>query len=274
MGTLAQHYLDDVNMGNLGNLATGGLAQQAEYNPVYLDPYTRAVIGDQAAEGAQTQEQIIQNELYGTNPNAPNATGGAVHQQQAAMGGTADPNVEAALNNRAGRLYDAQYNQLKAAATANAPAIQGNLINQGVKGLQGIQDVGNQINAQQMQVIANQNSLRNQVVSQLFGAAGQFAGTMAAARGGGGVGGALASQMGQMNSDSNFNPQTPDMTYGRSGQAPGLGVNYGMDGNGYYGETPPSSNPSLLDRPPGSTGYGMNTNNMGYGLGYSYNGGG
>ena len=274
MTTLAQHYLNDVDMGNLGNLATGGLAEQPNYTPVYLDPYTNQVINNEANEGNLTQQQIIQKELYGTNPNAPNATGGAVHQQQAAMGGKVDPNVEAALNNRAGRLYDAQYNQLKAAATANAPAVQGQLVNQATQGLQAQQNVGNQINAQQMQVIANQNSLRNQVISQLFGAGGQAAGTFAAAQGGGGLGAALASQSAQMNWDPNFNPQTPEMNYGGGGQSPGLGVNYGMDGNGYYGEAPPSGNPSLLDRPNGTTGYGMNTNGMGYGLGYSYQGGG
>lgn len=267
MVTAVQGYLNNSGMGGLPDLLTGGLAYQPDYNPTYLDPYTNEVIGNEAAEGNETQQQIIDKELYGTSSTGPNATGGTVAQQQAAMGGQTDPNVTAALNNRAGRLYDSQYNQLKAQATANAPAIQGQLINQGVGALQQQQDVGNQINDTQMQVIANQNALRNQVISQLFGAGGQFAGTMAGMKDQGpgwknNPGSAGSQNFDQSVLDSNaqapsdaqfYNQGTP----GIPGQVNPIGTgpygygNPGQDGNGYYGNTPP---------------------NIGYGLGRSYNG--
>lgn len=265
MVTYAQSLLNGMDAGNLPNVLSGGLADQPNYNPTYLDPYTNEVINQETAEGGQTQQQIIQKELYGTDPRAPNATGGAVAQQQASQGGQPDPNVTAALNNRAGRLYDSQYNQLQAQATANAPAIQGQLVNQGVQGLQAQQDVGNKINETQMQVIANQNALRNQVVSQLLGGGGQFAGTLAGS-------GAFSSNSGMnpqtslalnsMNNDPNLNPQAPELNSGMQSipdsQAYNLGIQSPIrDGNGYYGETP--NTPSL-------------TGGGGYGLGYSYNG--
>ena len=283
MGVSWNGLVNAESLGNLGNLVTGGLADAPQYNPVYLTGPTQAVIQDEAANGGLTQQQIIDRELYGTDTTAPNATAGAVGQQQAALGGTADPNVAAALNNRASRLYDSQYNQLQAQAKAAAPIIQGNLTTQAVKGLQTRQDVANQINSEQMQVLANQNALRDQVVSQLFGAGGQFAGTLAAANRGSALSPQTQGDINYMNSgqmtpdyastnvmgESGYQSD-PNAPYNLTGQqssygAPRLGVNKSMgtgpygygnpgeDGNGYYGNTPP---------------------NIGYGLGVSFNGSG
>lgn len=165
-------------LSGIGNLLTGGTNQKPPYNPVYLDPGTESVINQEAAQGNQSQAQITANELNGTNPTLGNVTGAgtAVGYQQAALGGDADPNVAAALNNRASRMYDAQYNQLAQQAKFNAPAIQGQLASQAANSLQANQNIENQINTNQLDAITKQNMIRQQVIGSLFGGAGSFAG--------------------------------------------------------------------------------------------------
>ena len=272
---------------SLINFLSGGLTEQPSYDPVTVSQGTQDIINQETAQGNLSQQQLAQMELQGTSATMPSATGGAVANQQTTLGGAGDSAVGSALDARANRLYDSQYNQLNAQAIAAAPAMQGGMMNNASQALQAQQNIGNQINAQQMEVQANQAALRSKVISQLFSGAGAFAGTAAA----GGAGGANAGTQAMMNNmndpNSGFTPgyaqdnpaggtnytSDPNAQYNLTGDTssvntPGLGVpmnnfssgtgpygygNPGQDGNGYYGNTPP---------------------NIGYGLGVSTNGAG
>lgn len=161
---------------NFLNVLTGGLNQHPDWDPANLDPGTASIIQQQADLGHLSQPEIVERQLYGTNPTMDAATGGAIAQQQAAMGGN-DPSVATALNDRASRMYDSQYNQLHNAAVAGAPAKQGAFMNQAANALQQQQNINDALNRQQMEVTANKTAMRNQVIKQIFGGAGQFAGT-------------------------------------------------------------------------------------------------
>ena len=193
---------------------SGGLANQPQYTPTPLDPNTLALIQQEAARGGLSPDQITSQELQGTSPTMENATGGAIAQQQSTLGGSGGPQVGEALNNRAARLYNSQYNELQNQAKAQAPLMQAGYMNNATNALQGQQNVANANNTNAMQAIANQNAMRSKVIGQLFGGAGSFAGTMAASGG------------------SNYAPQTPPIQ-NSNGQ--------GVSNNGYEGYGSPGS---------------------------------
>lgn len=243
---------------NAPNVLTGGLTDQPDWTPTQLDPYTTALINQENAQGNQSLDQIKQQELNGTSATMPSATGGAVGQQQASLGGSGvDAATATALNDRANRLYSSQYNQLENQATASAPGRQAQLVNQAAGGLQSQQNVNDALNQMQMQVTAQKNAMRNQIIGQVLSGAGSFAGTYAGMKPTNQLDTSTQTMMNQMNGTPG--PQTPELGSGLNGTAPNLGVpmnNFGspgQDGNGYYGEPPPG-------------------NNQGYGLGVSYQG--
>lgn len=220
---------------------SGGLANQPQYTPQNLDPGTLALIQQEAQRGSLSPDQIQAMELQGTSPTMENATGGAVANQQSTLGGGGGPEVSAALNGRAQRLYNAQYGELRNQAAAQAPLMQAGYMNNATNALQQQQNVSNANNTNAMQAVANQNAMRSKVIGQLFSGAGSFAGTMAAGRPSGpGVDSTTQNMMDQMN--QNPGPQMPEMAPQFSSEPPGLGVNTdmgygspGTDGNGYYG---------------------------------------
>lgn len=278
--------------GNFPNIITGGLTDQPDWNPAQLDAGTNGIIADQAREGQMTPEQITAQQLYGTSATmAQPATGGAVAQQQASLGGADNTAVTQALNDRANRIYSSQYNQLQNAAAAGAPVRQGQLMAQSAHALQAQQNVNDQLNRQQMAVTLQKQGMRNQIIGQILSGAGSFAGTYAGMNGGKGAGQAFASQMqGELNNTNmpayTSDPNAPyNLTGDPSAQNPGyglgvdqsmgsvpnqglgpLGYGYpGQDGNGYYGE------PWLQQKqPPLRNMYGNQTG--GYGLGVSTDG--
>lgn len=270
---------------SLLNFFSGGLTEQPAYNPVPLDAGTDSIINQETAQGNLSPQQLEQMELQGTSPTMPSATGGAVANQQTTLGGAGDASVGSALDARANRLYDSQYNQLNAQAVANAPAMQGGMMNNASQALQAQQNIGNQINAQQMQVIANQNALRSKVVGQLFSGAGAFAGGMMGGR-------QAAAMQGIQGSLNNMNDPNSGFTPGYAQDNPAGGTNYSSDPNAAYNLTGDASSAGApsLDVPmnnfssgtgpygygnPGQDGngyYGNTPPNIGYGLGFSTNG--
>lgn len=272
-------FLDSIGMGNAPNVFTGGLTDQPDWTPAMLDPGTQSIINQQYQQAQMTPQQLEAMQLQGTSPTmgAP-ATGGAVAQQQNALGGSDNQAVSQALNDRANRLYSSQFNQLQNQAAANVPGLQGRLTNQGANAEQQAQNVNDQLNQMQMQVTAHKNAMRNQVIGQILGGAGSFAGTYAGMQGGRG-----ANPMNGLNAaqESPGNPSNPgnyqsdyNQPYNLTGDpnymnTPNYLSGVGQDGNGYLGEPAPGMPDSMYGMPGG---YGPNQN--GYGLGVSFNGSG
>lgn len=192
---------------SIWDVLSGGLSNPAQLAVADLDPTTMALIDQQVSQGQASQDQIIQNELHGTSATMPSATGGAVAQQQSALGGADNAAVTQALNNRASRLYASQYGQLQGTATAQAPILKSKLMAQGIQGLQDQQNIANEISRQQMQAQVQQQQIRNQVIGQLFGGAGKFAGMYAAA---GGFGGGNGENIEQEENQYSGNPYDPN----------------------------------------------------------------
>ena len=185
MATFLGNVGNYFGLGNAPNVLTGGATDQPDWTPSLLDNGTNTVIGQQAALGNQSQQDIVSKDLYGTSATMPTATGGAVAEQQAELGGgNASDNaaVSQALNDRANRLYASQYNQLLNAAIAGAPAQQGQYMSQAANALQQQQNVNDQLNRQQIAVTLQKQSLRNQIIGQLMGGAGTAAGLYASGR--------------------------------------------------------------------------------------------
>jgi len=158
--------------GNLGN----ELFSNPDWTPAPLDANTAGIINEQYARGNLSDQDLVNLQLQGTNPTMAPATGGAVGQQQATLGGVDAPAVTQALNDRANRLYAGQYNQLKNQAIANAPNIHGNLLSQGANALLQQQAINNELNRQQVAVTLQKEAMRNQIVANLMGGAGSFTG--------------------------------------------------------------------------------------------------
>lgn len=269
---------------NTPNILTGGLTDQPQWNPVNLDPDTVNLINNMNQRGQASAQDVANQTMAGTSPTMPNATGGAVAQQQATLGGDADPSVTQALNDRANRMYAAQYNQLQNQALAAAPGRQGAYQNAAAQALQAQQNVNDELNRQQMAVTQQQWAMRNQVVGQLFSGAGAMFGALAAGKAGSNAGSAFAQAINGPITNTNMPSYTSDYNspynltgdptflapgyglgvdtgMGTEGMAQGLNSQYGQgpigygypgqDGNGYYGEPPPtnSSDPYYGNNP-------------------------
>lgn len=272
MATALSNVGDFLGLGNAPNILTGGATQNPDWNPSNLDAGTNAIISQQAAEGNLSNQDLINKQLAGTSSTMPSATGGAVAQQQAGLGGSDNAAVTAALNDRANRLYSSQYEQLQNQAAAGAPVQRAHMMNQAANALQQQQNVNDQLNRQQMAVTLQKEGMRNQIIGQLFQGGGAMAGTMAAK---GSMPKELQGQFDAMNSPDNpSNPgnytSDPSQPHNLTGdwqtpQSQSLGTGYengfqynppGTDGNGYYGHQ------------------WMAPGNSGYGLGMTYNGSG
>ena len=244
-----------LGFGNAPNVLTGGATDRPDWTPTNLDQGTVDLINQELAQGNLTPAQIAAQSLQGTQKTMGSAVGGAVGQQQSALGGASDDATTAALNDRANRLYAAQYNQLQNAAIAGAPARQGQLQSQAMNALQQQQNVNDQLNQMQMQVTLNKEAVRNNIIGQLFGGFGNYVGAYRGMQNQN----PTAAQYGS-NSDQ-------DYSGGQGGESPDI-VNPlapGLSGPEYQ---PPSGSGASYNVP----GNGMTDLNSGNGLNYSYDG--
>ena len=262
--------------GNFPNVITGGATDIPDWDPANLDAGTNAIIAQQAAEGGLTQQQIAQQQLQGTSPTMAAATGGQVAQQQATLGGDSSDNaaVSAALNDRANRLYSAQYNQLQNAAIAGAPARQAQLMTAAAGGLQDQQNVNDQLNRQQIAVTLQKQSLRNQIIGSILSGAGAAVGSYEGAKKG-------KVQPADPTADNQYSGDPGDPTFmgpqqenainqntmGNAYTGPDygtMGPQYGQDGNGYMGEVSPGAGQGYNGtQPMGGYGLGITSNGVG-----------
>ena len=170
---------------------------------------------------------------------------------------------------------------MRNAAVAGAPATQGRLMGQASNALQQQQNVNDELNRQQMAVTLQKWGMRNQIIGQLFGGAGNFAGTYAGMQGGRGAASAFNDQLQGKLSGMNAptyqgDPNSYNLGVGEAQPTSpyGLGVDTSMmrpePGMGYYGMTSPGEGQGFNGQNP----YGGYQNNMngGYGLGVSTNG--
>ena len=217
-----------------------------------LDPATLGLINQMAAEGNQSQAQLITQEMAGVAPTMPTATGGQTAIQQGSLGGPQNAATTQALNDRANRMYASAYNQMLQGAVTAAPSMQARLMNQATSSLGQQQNVTNALSAQQMQAAINSEQMRAQVIGSLFGGLGK-------------AGGAYAGSKADQSQGYDMS-QVPDYSGG-------TGQNYA---SGYYSADPSSPNfngPQQQGAASGQQGLGVPTIN-GFGQGISYQGGG
>ena len=175
------------NMGG-GGLVSGGASGiggliygNPGYNSATVDQGTQNLIQSQGAQAASgTPSQYAANDLQGTNQSVDTT---AAQHRSSALGGASDPNMAAALQQRANTQMSAGVNQLQRRAQVTAVGQNATQQQNAFGDVTSQQNAMNQANAAQMQAAQNNAATRSSIVSGLFGAAGVGAGTMGGGNG-------------------------------------------------------------------------------------------
>lgn len=144
---------------------------------VPLDQGTADEIGVKSNQASQTDQEVA-------NQSMEHVGGGAgflsqpdqMSHQAYSLGMTDDGALNQAIQSKYKKYYDSSLNDLKRQAQAKAPMSKSNNMAGAQSVLSGYQDVANQIEQRQYQSEQNKIALKNQVMGNLFGAAGAIVG--------------------------------------------------------------------------------------------------
>lgn len=238
--------------GNVTGTLTGGLTDASpDWMPAQLDAGSQSIIDQQLQDSHLSDQEILNRQLNGTSQTMPDATGGQVAVQQNTLGGAADPSVSKALNDRANRLYSSQYNQLQNQAISNIPVMRGRLMGQAGNALEEQQKINDALNRYQTDVTMQKENYRNQLIGNLFGGAGSFAGGYFGRQ-------AMRNNGNGIPDSSNYNSGTNNVNYRSQGIGQGFGPGQYWDSGNQQVDNPNSPR--------------MVADNSGYGLGRTFQG--